>query len=305
MTQKHIANTIVMVKPNHFGFNAETSLSNSFQNKPNLENSELQSTVIAEFDLMVEQIRANGIKVITLESQPDTPDAVFPNNWFSTHIIDNQLYLFIYPMCTENRRKEVQIDNLVTNLQATTGNDYKVVDLRGDYSKFLESTGVLIFDHKYKTVYMSISPRANAKGAKEVCGKLGYKLITFTSYDKKGPIYHTNVMLSIGENIAIICLESIKCDNERLQVLDSLKKSNKEIVDISLEQMYKMCGNVLELKNLEGNSFTVLSNTANNGFATRQLQTIDKYSNRIVCDIPNIENVGGGSVRCMMAEVFY
>lgn len=305
MTQKHIANTIVMVKPNHFGFNAETSLSNSFQNKPNLENSELQSTVIAEFDLMVEQIRANEIKVITLESQPDTPDAVFPNNWFSTHIIDNQLYLFIYPMCTENRRKEVQIDNLVTNLQATTGNDYKVVDLRGDYSKFLESTGVLIFDHEYKTVYMSISPRANAKVAKEVCDKLGYKLITFTSYDKKGPIYHTNVMLSIGENIAIICLESIKCDNERLQVLDSLKKSNKEIVDISLEQMYKMCGNVLELKNLEGNSFTVLSNTANNGFTTEQLQVIDRLTKRIVCDILNIENVGGGSVRCMMAEIFY
>jgi hypothetical protein len=305
MTQKHIANTIVMVKPNHFGFNAETSLSNSFQNKPNLENSELQSTVIAEFDLMVEQIRVNGIKVITLESQPDTPDAVFPNNWFSTHIIDNQLYLFIYPMCTENRRKEVQIDNLVTNLQATTSNDYKVVDLRGDYSKFLESTGVLIFDHEYKTVYMSISPRANAKVAKEVCDKLGYKLITFTSYDKKGPIYHTNVMLSIGENIAIICLESIKCDSERLQVLDSLKKSNKEIVDISLEQMYKMCSNVLELKNLEGNSFTVLSNTANNGFTTEQLQVIDRHTKRIVCDIPNIENVGGGSVRCMMAEVFY
>ena len=215
MNKQHIANTIVMVKPNYFCFNAETSLSNAFQNKPSLKNSDLQSTVMAEFDLMVKQIRANGISVITLESQPDTPDAVFPNNWFSTHIIDNQHYLFIYPMCTENRRKEVQIDSLVTNFQATTNNNYKVVDLRGDYSKFLESTGVFIFDHEYKTAYMSVSPRADETLAKEVCDKLAYKLITFTSYDKKGPIYHTNVMLSIGENIAIVCSESIKCDTEK------------------------------------------------------------------------------------------
>ena len=229
MIQKYIANTIVMVKPNHFCFNAETSVSNAFQNKPNLENSVLQDTVMAEFDAMVEQIRAKGITVITLESNPDTPDAVFPNNCFSTHIIDSQHYLFIYPMCTENRRKEVQIDNLVSKLKATTGNDYKIVDLRDDYSKFLESTGVFIFDHEYKTAYMSVSPRADAELAKKVCDKLGYKLITFTSYDKKGPIYHTNVMLSIGEKIAIICLESIKCADEKSQVLDSLKKLTKRL----------------------------------------------------------------------------
>ena len=293
-----------MVKPNHFCFNTETSLSNAFQNKPSLENSVLQSTVMAEFDVMVEQIKANGISVITLESQPSTPDAVFPNNWFSTHLIDNQHYLFIYPMCTENRRKEVQINNLASKLKATTGNDYKIVDLRGDYSKFLESTGVFIFDHEYKIAYMSVSPRADATLAKEVCDKLGYKLITFTSYDKKGPIYHTNVMLSIGENIVIVCSESIKCDTERKQVLDNLQSSNKEIVDISLEQMYQMCGNVLELKNSSNHNFTILSTTANNGFTTEQLQIIDKHTKRIVCDIPNIENVGGGSARCMMAEVF-
>jgi len=304
MNQQYIANTIVMVKPNHFCFNAETSVSNAFQNKPDLGNSELQSTVMTEFDVMVEQIRAAGISVITLESQPNTPDAVFPNNWFSTHRIDNQHYLFIYPMSTENRRKEVQIDNLVANLKATTGNDYKIVDIRGDYSKSLESTGVFIFDHEYKTAYMSVSPRADAKLAKEVCYKLGYKLITFTSYDKKGPIYHTNVMLSIGENIAILCSESIKCDSERKQVLDNLQSSNKEIIDVSLEQMYQMCGNILELKNLNNQNFTILSTTANNGFTAEQLQVIDKHTKRIVCDIPNIENVGGGSARCMMAEVF-
>jgi hypothetical protein len=260
---------------------------------------------MAEFNAMVSKIRATGIIVITLESNPDTPDAVFPNNWFSTHIIDNQHYLFIYPMCTENRRKEVQIDNLISELKATTGNDYKIVDLRDDYSKFLESTGVFIFDHEYKTAYISISPRADATLAKEVCDKLGYKLITFTSHDKKGPIYHTNVMLSIGEKIAIICSESIKCNTEKKQVLDNLKKSNKEIIDISLEQMYQMCGNVLELKNADNHNFIILSTTANNGFTTKQIEVIDKHTKRIICDIPNIEHVGGGSVRCMMAEIFY
>ncbi len=304
MAQKYIANTIVMVKPNHFRFNSETSLSNAFQNKPSLDNNCLQDTVMTEFYTMVAKIRANDITVITLESNPDTPDAVFPNNWFSTHIIDNQHYIFIYPMCTENRRKEVQIDNLESELKASTSNDYKVLDLRGDYSKFLESTGVLIFDHEYKTAYMSISPRADATLAKEVCDKLGYKLITFTSHDKKGPIYHTNVMLSICENLAIICSKSIKCNTERKQVLNSLQKSNKEIVDISLEQMYQMCGNVLELTNANNQNFTVLSASANNGFTAQQIEVIDKYTQRIICDIPNIENVGGGSARCMMAEVF-
>ena len=304
MNKQQIANTIVMVKPTYFCFNAETSLSNAFQNKPNIDNNTLQNTVTAEFNAMVNQIRENGISVIILESQPDTPDAVFPNNWFSTHLIGNQRLLLIYPMCTENRRKEVQIDNLLTNLKATTGNNYKVVDLRNDYNKFLESTGVFIFDHKYKTAYMSSSPRADATLAKEVCDKLGYKLIIFTSYDKEGPIYHTNVILSIGDNIAIVCSESIKCDIERKKVLDTLRNSNKEIIEISLEQMYQMCGNVLELKNSSNQHFTVLSTTANIGFTTVQLQVIDKHTKRILCDIPNIENVGGGSARCMMAEVF-
>ena len=208
-------------------------------------------------------------------------------------------------MCTKNRRKEVQIGNLTSNLKKITGGDYKILDIRGDYSRFLESTGVFIFDHEYKVAYMSISPRADATLAKEVCDKLGYKLVAFTSYDKEGPIYHTNVMLSIGENIAIVCSESIKCSDERSHVLNSLQTSNKEIVDISLEQMYQMCGNVLELENDDSQNFTILSTTANNDFTAEQLQVIDKHTKRIVCDIPNIENVGGGSARCMMAEVFY
>lgn len=271
MRQQYIANKIVMVKPNHFCFNTETSVSNAFQNKSILENSVLQDIVMSEFNTMIEKIRASGISVITLESPSDTPDAVFPNNWFSTHTIDNHPFLIIYPMCTENRRKEVQIDNLLSNLKKVTNNDYKVLDIRGDNSKFLESTGVLIFDHEYKVAYMSISTRVDVPLAKEVCNKIGYKLVEFTSFDKQGKIYHTNVMLSIGENIAVVCSEAIKSDTERTLVLECLQKSNKEIVDISLEQMYQMCGNVLELKNDNNHNFTILSTTANNAFTTEQL----------------------------------
>ncbi|ADA79183.1 citrulline utilization hydrolase CtlX [Francisella tularensis] len=301
---KYIANTVVMVEPKYFCFNQETSVNNAFQNQLDISNDELQNRVIHEFENMVAKIRANGIEVIVLESKPNTPDAVFPNNWFSTHLIDNQPYVFIYPMYTQNRRNEVQVDKLLEQLNKLTTTNYKVIDLRGDYSKALEGTGVFIFDHEFKTAYMSLSPRADAQLAQQVCDKIGYKLVTFTSYDKKGPIYHTNVMLSIGEYLAIVCLESIKSAIERELVIKTLQQSNKQIIDISLEQMYQMCGNVLEVKNKADKSFLILSQTAYNGFSQSQLALISKYATPIACDITNIEVVGGGSARCMLAEVF-
>ncbi|APC91073.1 hypothetical protein BBG19_0335 [Francisella sp. MA067296] len=294
-----------MVEPKYFCFNQETSVNNAFQNQLDISNDELQSRVIREFENMVAKIRTNGIEVIVLKSNPNTPDAVFPNNWFSTHIIDNQPYIFIYPMYTRNRRHEVQVDNLLVQLNKLTTTNYKVVDFRGDYSKALEGTGVFIFDHEFKIAYMSLSPRANAQLAQQVCNKLGYKLVTFTSYDKKGPIYHTNVMLSIGEHLAVVCLESIKSAPQRELVIKNLQQSNKEIIDISLDQMYQMCGNVLEVKNKDDKSFLLLSQTAYKGFSQSQLAMIDKYATPIACDITNIEVVGGGSARCMLAEIFY
>ncbi|AIT09988.1 hypothetical protein LO80_08410 [Candidatus Francisella endociliophora] len=305
MNSKCLTDTVVMVKPTYFCFNQETSVNNAFQNKLAISNEELQARVMAEFNNMVKNIQSNDIDVVVLDSNLDTPDAVFPNNWFSTHIIDNQPYVFIYPMYTQNRRKEVQVENLLRHLKDTTKLDYKVLDLRGSYSKALEGTGVFIFDHEYKTAYMSISPRADVELAQVVCDKLGYKLIAFTSFDKKGPIYHTNVMLSIGEHLAIVCLESIKSNKERDVVIQNLEHSNKKIIDISIEQMYQMCGNVLEVKNKHDKSFLILSETAKKGFTQTQLELINKYVTCIVSDIQNIEAVGGGSARCMVAEVFY
>lgn len=304
MNTKYIANTVAMVKPTYFCFNQETSVNNAFQNKLDISNEELQARVMLEFNNMVKNIQSNDIDVVVLDSNSNIPDAVFPNNWFSTHIINNQPYVFIYPMYTQNRRKEVQIENLLKHLKDTTKLDYKVLDLRGRYSKALEGTGVFIFDHEYKTAYMSISPRADAELAQVVCDKLGYKLIAFTSFDKKGPIYHTNVMLSIGEHLVIVCLESIRSDKERELVIQSLQNANKEIIDISVEQMYQMCGNVLEVKNKYDKSFLILSETAKKGFTKSQLEIVNKYVTCIASDIQNIEAVGGGSARCMVAEVF-
>lgn len=305
MEQKNIANTIVMVEPKHFRFNQETSVNNSFQSKPDITNEQLQTAVLKEFKTMVCNIKSKGIDVITLESNDNTPDAVFPNNWFSTHIINGNPYVFIYPMYTQNRRNEVQIENLLKNLESNTGKEYKVLDFRGDFSKALEGTGVFIFDHEFKVAYMSVSPRADISLAKKVCEKIGYKLVTFTSFDKKVPIYHTNVMMSVGEHVAVVCLESIRSDLERQSVVESLEQANKIIIDISLDQMYKMCGNVLEVKNKQGKSFLVLSETAHNGFTQQQLDKMTNYITCLPCSIKNIETVGGGSARCMLAEVFY
>lgn len=305
MSSKYLTDTVVMVKPTHFCFNQETSVNNAFQNQLDISKNELQNKVMNEFNNMVEKIRLNHINVIVLDSNLDTPDAVFPNNWFSTHVIDNQPHIFVYPMYTENRRKEVQVENLLRNLKKSTGSDYETLVFRGDYSTALEGTGVFIFDHEYKTAYMSISPRADLELAKKVCDKLGYKLVIFTSFDKKGPIYHTNVMLSIGEDLAIVCLESIKSDKEREIVIQSLEQSNKKIIDISLDQMYQMCGNILEIRNNYNKSFLILSETAHKGFTQNQLELINKYMTCIACDISTIETVGGGSARCMLAEIFY
>lgn len=304
MNEKNIANTLVMVEPSHFCFNQETSVNNAFQKKTSMTNEQLQTAVMREFETMVSNIRAEGIDVVVLESKPNTPDAVFPNNWFSTHIIDRKSYIFIYPMYTQNRRDEVQLVNLLEKLETATTKKFKTLDFRKDFSRALEGTGVFIFDHEFKTGYISVSPRADVSLAQEVCNKLGYKLVTFTSFDKKGPIYHTNVMMSIGEHLAIVCLESIKSDSERQNVIKSLEAANKTIIDISLEQVYEMCGNVLEVKNKQGKSFLVLSETAHNGFTQQQLDKITNYITCLPCDIKNIETVGGGSARCMLAEIF-
>ncbi len=300
-----IANTVVMVKPQHFSFNDETAVNNAFQTK--LTNLDISALAMDEFSSMVKKMRAVGINVIELDSPKcHTPDAVFPNNWFSTHVISGKHYLYIYPMFSKNRQAEVQIACLKNALEQRMNVPYQVVDFRENAgNRALEGTGVFIFDHQQKYAFLSLSQRADIELARKVTDQLGYRLISFHSVDRTGaPIYHTNVMMSIGEKLAFVCLESIANKDERDNVESALEVMGKEIITLSYEQIYQMAANVLELVNDKEKHFLLLSESANQAFSKAQTQIIDRYVTRLPCDIPTIETVGGGSVRCMLAEVF-
>ena len=307
-TKSIIANTVLMVNPCDFSYNEQTAVNNFFQNKLSLNNSEIQKKAQFEFNQMVSKLRNKGINVLVMEA-PDvfSPDAVFLNNWFSTHAVAGVHYLFIYPMFCSNRSNEIQIDRLL-NILMKVHIDYKVIDLRNmhsDTTAALEGTGVLVFDHEYKYAFMAKSDRTNTQLAEIVSSKLGYKLISFDTSDALGnPIYHTNVMLSIGLSLAFVCLEVIPSDNERLEVYNTLISSKKHIINLTYKQLTCMAANVLELQSNDGKEYLILSNTANNILTGDQKKSIDQYCIRLPISVPTIEKVGGGSVRCMLAEVF-
>lgn len=303
----NITDTVVMVPPRHFNFNAETAKSNSFQNQLTLDKRTINQQAHSEFNHLVTILRQQGINVLLLESPDDyTPDAVFPNNWFSTHRLNNQRYLFLYPMLCENRKKEVQLEALQALLLENLQANYNIIDFRKCHNGVVEGTGALVFDRQTKVAFMSISERANINLATRVTDRLGYELILFTSHDRKGQaIYHTNVIMSVGEKLAFICLEAISGLDERKRIEKKLHQIGKNIIDLTLPQIYGMAGNVLELQNQQGEHFLLLSTTANNQLTTPQKKIIDQYCKRLSADIKTIESVGGGSVRCMLAEIFY
>lgn len=302
MTQ--LTNTLVMVSPDHFGFNTETAGSNVFQHHVSDSEIETQEKAMDEFSKSVKTLESAGIKILTLKS-PDarTPDAIFPNNWFSHH---SDGKLVIYPMLAQNRRAERQTENL-KNLLIENGTTPQVLDLTNDENlgHFLEGTGSLVLDRENKVAFAMESPRTVKAEFEKWCQLMNYKGILFHSYDKAGfPIYHTNVTMSIGREYAVICLESIKNIAEREIVSAALYDLKKEIIELSIEQVYEYCGNTLQVQDTKGNPKIIMSVTAKNGFSSNQLKSLEKYGEIITLDIPTIETVGGGSARCMLAEVF-
>lgn len=302
MTQ--LTNTLVMVSPDHFGFNPETAESNIFQHKVSESEKETQQKAMYEFNAAVQTLESAGLKILTLKS-PDalTPDAIFPNNWFSHHAGGK---LVIYPMLAKNRRAERQIENL-KNLLIQNGSTPEIIDLTGDENigNILEGTGSLVLDRENKIAFAMESPRTVKAEFEKWCEIMGYKGILFHSYDKEGfPIYHTNVTMSIGREYAVICLESIKNIPEREIVSSELYDLKKEIIELSIDQVYQYCGNTLQVTGAEGNPKIIMSETAKYGFSSNQLKSLEKYGEIISLDIPTIETVGGGSARCMLGEVF-
>ncbi|MCE3259812.1 MAG: amidinotransferase [Bacteroidetes bacterium] len=294
--------TILLIKPSGFVFNTQTASSNSFQNE--IRSEGIAQKAIEEFENFRATLDSKGIRVIAVDDtpSPQKPDAVFPNNWISFHP-DGTVVL--YPMAAANRRLERRQD--IIDLLREKFEIKKIIDLSNYESenKFLEGTGSIVFDHVGKIAYACLSPRTDKDLLIEVCKLLNYKPVYFYSHDKNGKeIYHTNVMMCIGEKFAVICSESISDKEERASVLSSLQATGHEIIDIRFPQMNAFAGNMLCVKNKEGKTFLVMSQSAFQSLTHVQEHQLRKYSELLPIPIPTIETIGGGSARCMIAEIF-
>lgn len=297
-----VARKILMVRPALFAYNEETATNNYFQSKT--AHSNLNERALQEFDDFVNILRSNKIDVIVVQDSidPHTPDSIFPNNWFSTHSTGE---LILYPMFAENRRDERK--KKVLNTLEEHFNAHKVIDLTEweNKNRFLEGTGSLILDHKYRIVYACRSERTDDIVFEDFYTKMNFEPQLFNAYDENEKIiYHTNIMLSIGEKHAIICAESIFDQNRRAQVINSLKVSKKEIIEISFEQMRSFCANILEVLNVDNEPCLIMSETAKKSYTYEQRKRLEKYCKLISTPLNIIEETGGGSARCMIAEIF-
>ena len=297
--------TVLMIEPAAFGFNAETAQNNHFQ--INSENAEMQTKALQEFKNFVEKLRSKGINVITVKDtlEPHTPDSIFPNNWISMH---SDGTVVLYPMCAVNRRWERRSD--ILEMLQEKFQVKEIVDLSASENegKFLEGTGSMILDHDYKIAYGSVSLRLDEKLFRDFCKKFGFTPVVFHSYqtanNERLPIYHTNVMMCVADKFVVICLDCIDDETERVNVVNAIVNSGKEIVEISENQMQQFAGNMLQIQNAEGKKFLVMSQSAYQSLTEEQISTIEKYSEIIYSDLETIETNGGGSARCMLAEVF-
>ncbi len=298
--------TVLMIEPIAFGFNAETAKNNYFQVEQ--KGFDTQFKALSEFKAFVEKLRNKGINVITIKDtlDPHTPDSIFPNNWVSFHK-DGKVVL--YPMFASNRRVERRDDIIETikeqGFEVSQIDDWSFPETQGH---FLEGTGSMIFDHDNKIAYGSVSLRLDENLFREFCEKYGFTPVVFHSFQTVGeerlPIYHTNVMMCVADKFVVICLDCIDDELERSKVAETIKNSGKEIIEISEEQMQQFAGNMLQVNNKEGQKFLVMSETAYKSLHEDQVAAIEKYCEIIYSDLNTIEVNGGGSARCMLAEVF-
>lgn len=300
--------TILMIEPIAFGFNAQTAVNNYFQQNDAISDFEIQATALLEFRNMLKLLRDKGIKVIveTDTLEPHKPDSIFPNNWISFQK-DNRVAM--YSMFAPNRRTERRLDIV----EKVIGHGFNISQMV-DYSvyekenRFLEGTGSMIFDRVNRLAYAALSPRTDEELFRWFCNDFGYQPICFSATQNVGdfrlPIYHTNVMLLVAEQYAVVCMESIENLEERDIVSSHLLQSGKEIIEISLKQMQQFAGNVIQLKNGKNERYLVISKSGFNALNKSQITKLNSFNELIVVPVPYIEKYGGGSVRCMIAEVF-
>lgn len=306
--ERAVTDQLLMIRPANFRMNEQTAVNNHFQTEVDMTAGELSDEAMRLFDSFVLKLRDHGVKVIVVEASPstDTPDVIFPNNWVSFH---EDGTLVLYPMFAENRRRERRAD--ITDLLNSAGYEVKrTVDLSPAEMKgvFLEGTGSLVLDRANRIAYCALSPRSDMTLLQKFCEELDYKAVPFramqTLETRRVPIYHTNVMMAVAETFAIVCLDCIDDPSERAEVLRTLVVSGKCVLTITEEQVHKFAGNMLQVVGEGGRRFLVMSDAAFQSLSQDQLETIRSICGIIHSPLSTIEKCGGGSARCMLAEVF-
>jgi hypothetical protein len=293
---------LLMIRPVDFGFNEQTAVNNHFQQP--VGSTGAQQKAAEEFDGLVQLLRSNGIDVLVIDdtASPHTPDSVFPNNWVSFH---ENGHLYLYPMFAPNRRQERKqhvLDAINTEFQVTESIDLSLFERE---ERFLEGTGSMVLDRDNNIAYACLSPRTDKELLEIFCRKEGYRCIYFHATDKSGaPIYHTNVMMCVADAYAVVCLDSITDTKERAELTESFTRSHKRVIGISASQMDHFAGNMLQVHNKDGSTFLVMSTQAYQSLTPTQVKMLEQYNPILHAPIPTIETLGGGSVRCMLAEIF-
>lgn len=303
--ESQLASTVLMVRPVAFRSNPLAAESNTFMNPQTVSAAEEQQRAASEFDCLVAALRDAGARVIVIDDTPDphTPDAIFPNNWMSTHASGQ---FVMYPMQVPNRRGERRLD-IVDTLASDYGYRISdVIDLSPHESdeQYLEGTGSLVLDRTNHIAYACLSPRTDLEALGDFAQRLDYEVVAFEAVDQQGEaIYHTNVMMNVGNDFAVICDESIHRAEQRAAVLGSLQQTGHDIISISYEQMISMAGNMLQIESVDGDPLIAMSERAHSALTDEQVQTIEAHARIVSAPIDHIEDSAGGSVRCMLAEI--
>ena len=293
-----------MIRPTHFRHNEQTSVNNYYQKVlDGVSKDDIELKAQEEFDTLASKLKSSGVDVTIIQDSldSDTPDSIFPNNWISFHPGGD---VVIYPMYAENRRKERRKD-IIDRFKPT-----KITDLtyweKGN--KFLEGTGSMVLDRVNKIAYAALSPRTHEEVLNEFCKKFKYSPIVFNTYqtidNKRQPVYHTNVIMCVGKDFAVLCKDSIDDKTERNLVVESLTKAGKSIIYITEQQVERFAGNMLEVKDAKGDPMIIMSSSAFYALSQIQKDQLNSYARIVHSSLDTIEACGGGSARCMLAETF-
>ena len=304
---KQISNHLLMIEPVSFSKNAQTAVNNYYQKDSVLSPLETQEQALTEFKNFAALLQSKGVEVTVMKDtiDPETPDSIFPNNWISFH---EDSRVGIYPMFAENRRNEVRFE-ILDELKTKGYQIGDIVDFRKESSEvFLEGTGSIVLDRANRVAYCALSPRADRDLFIRFCTEFSFKAMIFHAYQNVGTsrelIYHTNVMMCVGDAYVIICMDCVDDVVEKNSLIEQFKKDGKEIITVSEEQVNSFAGNMLQVENQSGDKFLVMSKAAHDCLTEEQVNRIERFNPILSSDLTTIETCGGGSARCMMAEVF-